>query len=139
LALVGIARLYVEIGEFGQALESIMMMEDEFLKGLELDDMASKCSNAGELHQALVAAKTIMDKDSESWALADIAVGYAQIGAFHQAFKIIESLPNENEKFWALARIVGEIVKLNEDDLPTLMEITHAIRPLSQFWESIDQ
>ena len=91
------------------------------------------------MHQALVAAKAIKEQDSKSWALADIADAYAKSGDFTQVFKIIESLPNEHDKSWTLAGVAAEIVKLSEDDRSTLVEFTHAIRPWSQFWKSIDQ
>src|SRR5439155_439760 len=107
-----IALVYIEVGQYLQALQIASMMEDAHSRAWLLAEIAGRGAKGGQkdkalgiLSQALQIARTIGDASRKNWVLDQIARSYAAVGQYDQALQIAHSITDARQSTSALVAI----------------------------------
>ncbi|MCH7227312.1 hypothetical protein MLD59_14300 [Verrucomicrobiaceae bacterium E54] len=152
-ALSTIAGEYAEVGNkgkasrlFSQALGTANSIEDLQDRSWALADVASVHAQHGNMEQAsqilaraFDAANAIEDAQMRESSIDLIAILHGSAWNLSQIIEAARPFEYPDWLFLVMSDLAGEVSQLKESDKAVLLEITRAIRPLSEFWESTGQ
>jgi tetratricopeptide (TPR) repeat protein len=152
-ALARIAVKYDEAGYkrqaaqlFFRALETANSIVDGAKRSSALADIAGEHAELGQMEEAsellakaIGAARTIEDESSRELSVELIAILYGSAWSLPPIREAARSFEYPDWMSFSLMQTADEVSQMKSADEETLLEITHAIRPLSEFWETLGQ